>query len=73
MSEAKSQGEKVIGLWLDGMSDPDVPAWIVSRDLLNDLGARETTPVRCFGPDEYAAAAAYARELADAESLRLVQ
>lgn len=40
---ATTKAEKVIGIWLDQTSDPDEPAWIVSRDRMNEKGEAETT------------------------------
>jgi len=71
MSQTKMSGtRKVIGLWLDRVSDPAEPAWIVSRDEMyiggpDAGGAATTETVAVYTEDDYEAARARAVALAD--------
>ena len=78
MSKTKTGGtRKVIGLWLDRVSDPAEPAWIVSRDEMyaggpENGGAATTHTVAVYGEDEYDAARRHAVRLADAAGIPVV-
>ena len=69
---------KVIGLWLDETSDGDRPAWIVSRDRMNERGEAETTDTMEWRnlddyEDAYEQAKEVALELARKDGLCVIQ
>jgi hypothetical protein len=64
---------KVIGLWLDSDSGEE-PAWIVSRDLMNERGEAETThTVSVFPRDRYNDAYDEAMRIGERDGLTVIE